>query len=118
MLQPGKKVLVVSERFTFGSRVQNFVESIDDLVVALRRLARTCEFELFSCFSARIVRIRDRILQGNLAREECFEIAQRIEPGITTSALLKIFRLGDLSLSVNTAQRLNLICAVQTRKTP
>ena len=41
------KVNVVSERYSFECRIQKSGESIDEFVVALRRLALRCDFGAF-----------------------------------------------------------------------
>ena len=79
------EVNVVSERYSFGCRVQNSGESIDEFVVALRRLAQRCDFGAFLDTSlpdqlfkgVRELGIRDCLLQDNLPLEERLKIAEK-----------------------------------------
>ena len=110
------KVNVVSERYSFGCRIQKSGESIDEVVVALRRLAQKCDFGAFLNTSlrdqlikgVREIRVRDRLLQDNPSLEECLKIAKRIEAGIATSVLLKNTNCTDTAHSnTHTVQRFN-----------
>ena len=95
------KVNVVSERYSFGCRIQKSGESIDEVVVALRRLAQKCDFGAFLNTSlrdqlikgVREIRVRDRLLQDNPYLEECLKIAKRIEAGIATSVFTQKYKL-------------------------
>ena len=119
------KVNVVSERYSFGCRIQKSGESIDEFVVALRRLAQKCDFGAFLDTSlrdqlikgVREIRIRDRLLHDNPSLEECLKIAKRIEAGIATSVLLKNTNYTDTAHSnTHTVQRFNSKLSQQKSK--
>lgn len=86
------KPLVLVERFKFYKRVQQESESLNDFVVALKRLASTCEFGNFLKEALRdrfVLGMKNQNVQQKLIskRELTFETACDIAIGMETAKL-------------------------------